>query len=206
MSLRTRFSLSLARLGAKVTAVDFSEKAINQARTMNEQLGLDVEFVSSNVYDLPKVLNKKFDFVFTSYSVIGWLEDLEKWASVISTFLKPYGKFVMVEFHPVVWMFDDEVNHIVYRYFKDAAIEESISGTYGNRESDISYETITWNHSLSEVLNPLIKNNIAIQSFDEYDYSVYNCFSKMVEENGKYRIKHFGNKIPMMFSLVGVKG
>ena len=86
---------------------------------MNEDLGLDVEFISSNVYDLPKILNKKFDIVFTSYGVIGWLEDLDKWAAVISNFLKPSGKFVMVEFHPVVWMFDDEMEQIVYRYFKD---------------------------------------------------------------------------------------
>lgn len=198
-------SLSLAKLGAKVTAVDFSDKAIDRAKSMNEKLGLDVEFICSNVYDLPKVLNKKFDFVFTSYGVIGWLEDLDKWANVISTFLKPKGKFVMVEFHPVVWMFDDEVKNIAYSYFKDEAIEETISGTYADKGAAVEYETITWNHSLSDILNPLVKNDIALQSFDEYDYSFYNCFENTVEDNGKFRIAHFGKKIPLMFSLVGVK-
>lgn len=199
-------SLSLARLGAHVTAVDFSEKAIAQAQEMNNLLGLNVEFICSNIYDLKKVLDKKFDFVFTSYGVIGWLEDLDKWATIISSYLKPKGCFVMVEFHPVVWMFDDEVKHIVYRYFKDEAIEEVVSGTYADKSAHIEYETITWNHSLAEVLNALIKNKIEIRSFEEYDYSVYNCFNNTVEDNGKYRIKHFGNKIPLMFSLVGIKG
>lgn len=198
-------SLSLARLGARVTAVDFSDRAIAQAKSMNEKLGLDVEFICSNVYDLPELLGKKFDFVFTSYGVIAWLEDLDKWANVIATFLKPQGKFVMVEFHPVVWMFDDEVKNITYSYFKDEAIAETISGTYADKGAAIEYETITWNHSLADILNPLIKNNIAIRSFEEYDYSFYNCFENTIEDLGKYRIAHFGNKIPLMFSLVGIK-
>lgn len=33
-----------------------------------------------------------FDYVFTSYGIIGWLPDLNKWAEIISHFLKPTGE------------------------------------------------------------------------------------------------------------------
>lgn len=198
-------SMSLARLGAKVTAVDFSEAAIAKAKELNSQLGLDVNFICSNVYDLPKVLHQQFDYVFTSYGVIGWLQDLDAWAAVIGNALKKGGKFVMVEFHPVVWMFDDEVQDIVYSYFKQEPIQETEQGTYADKTAPIAYQTITWNHSLSEVLTSLLTHGISIQSFQEYDYSHYNCFNNTVEENGVFRIQHLGNKIPLMFSVVGQK-
>lgn len=199
-------SMSLARLGANVTAVDFSENAISKAQALNRELGLNVNFICSNIYDLPQVLDGQYDYVFTSYGVIGWLEDLEKWASIISKYLKKGGKFVFVEFHPVLWMFDDQTEKIIYNYFKGQPIEETIKGTYAKKNANVEYQTITWNHSLSEVLNNLIKYGITIQSFDEYNYSVYNCFENTTEiEKGKFQIKHLGNKIPMMFSLVGEK-
>lgn len=112
-------SIALARLGAKVTAMDLSDKAIEAARELNRECGTDVEFIISDIYDLPDVLDKKFDLVFTTYGVIGWLPDLSKWAKVISHFLKPRGEFIFVEFHPVIWMFDDDFTHIKYNYFNE---------------------------------------------------------------------------------------
>jgi hypothetical protein len=47
---------------------------------------------------------------------------------------------------------------------------------------------------------------LAVNSFDEFDYSPYNCFKETVEfEPKKYRIKHLGNKIPMVYALVATK-
>jgi hypothetical protein len=41
-----------------------------------------------------------------------------------------------------------------------------------------------------------------INSFEEYDYSPANCFLNMTEdEPGKFRIKNFGNKIPIVYSV-----
>ena len=96
-------SISLSRMGAKVTGIDLSDKAIEAAQDLAQKCGTDTSFLVSDVYELPKILDKKFDIVYTSYGTIGWLPDLEKWAEVISHFLKPGGKFVFVEFHPFVW-------------------------------------------------------------------------------------------------------
>ncbi len=105
-------TLSLARLGAKALGVDLSDKAIEKARQLNETLGLDAEFLCSDVYDLPNRLDRKFDVVFTSYGVLGWLPDMDRWASTVSHFLKPGGSFVLVEFHPMVLVFDETFSKI----------------------------------------------------------------------------------------------
>jgi SAM-dependent methyltransferase len=199
-------SISLAKLGAQVTAMDLSDKAIERANELADKTGTEVNFICCDVYDLPNHLNEQFDIVYTSYGVIGWLPDLNKWSQIILSFLKPKGKFIMVEFHPVVWMFNDTFNNIDYNYFNSGAIIESKTGTYTDTKAEITNEIVTWNHSLSEVVNYLISKDLEINSLNEYDYSAYDCFNDMIEfEPKKYRIKHLDNKIPMMYSLVCTK-
>lgn len=199
-------TISLGRLGAAVTGVDLSDKAIESARQLAKDSSSTANFICCDVYDLPNHLTGQFDIVFTSYGTIGWLPDLEKWAKVVSTYLKAGGQFVFVEFHPVVWMFDDNVEKIRYPYFNSGAIIESESGTYADKTADIMLENVTWNHSLSEVMGSLKNNGLDITSFNELDYSPYNCFNNAIEyEPQKYRIAHFGNKIPMVYSLVAQK-
>lgn len=199
-------SISLARLGASVTGADLSDKAIAKAQELAENLGADATFVCCDLYDLPQYLDEKFDIVFTSYGTIGWLPDLDRWASVISHFLKPGGTFVFVEFHPVVWMFDDDFRKVGYRYFKSEPIIETADGTYADRDAPIRTTSVSWNHGLAEVITSLIRNGIQLNDIREYDFSNYNCFAHTEEfEPGKYRIKHLGNFIPMMYSIVGKK-
>lgn len=196
-------SISLSRLGANVTGVDLSDKAIESAKEIAKETNSNVTFICCDIYDLPKYLDNQFDIVFTSYGTIIWLPDLDKWAKIVSKFLKPNGKFVFVEFHPIVWMFDDNFEKIKYNYFNSGAIIESENGTYADKTAEISQESITWNHSLSEVINTLIKNEFEINSFQEYDYSHYNCFNKTIEfKPNKFRIENLEDKIPMVYSIV----
>lgn len=199
-------SISLSRMGAKLTGIDLSDKAIETAKNLAQKCGTDTEFIVSDVYDLPNVLDQKFDIVYSSYGTIGWLPDLEKWAKVISRFLKPGGKFVFVEFHPVVWMFDDDFTFVKYNYFNEKPIVETQEGTYADQSANIVQDYVMWNHPLSDVLNNLIKENLKIEYFEEYDWSPYACFRHNEEfEKGKYRIPQFGNKVPHVFSVVAGK-
>jgi SAM-dependent methyltransferase len=200
-------TLSLQRMGAQCVGVDLSGKAISKARELNERLDLEARFIECDVFDTPNHLREKFDIVFTSYGTIGWLPDLDKWASVIDHFLKTGGKLIFVEFHPVVWMFDDDFQKIAYAYHKSEPIVEETEGTYADRDADeVEGKTISWNHGLSEVIQALLKRGLTIQSFAEYNYSPYDCFRHTVEfEPGKFRIKHLGDKIPMVYSVVAGK-
>lgn len=199
-------TISLSRMGASATGMDLSDKAIDNARLLAEKAGTDTTFICCDVYDLPNHLDQQFDIVFTSYGTIGWLPDLDKWAKIVSGFLKPGGQFVFAEFHPVVWMFDNHFTKVAYNYFKDDAIIETENGTYADREADLRAEYVSWNHGLGEVLTSLLSNGLNIDAFREYDYSPYNCFSETEEfEPGKFRIKHLGNKIPMVYALSATK-
>lgn len=199
-------TMTFSRMGAKAKGVDLSDNAIERAREFASKLNLDTTFVCCDIYDAPQFIDEKFDIVFTSYGTIGWFPDLDKWAKVVSHFLKPDGKFIMADFHPVVWMFDNDFKEVFYNYFNVEPIIEDESGTYADRYSHISAQTMTWNHPTSELLNSLIDNGLEINCFNEYNYSPYNCFNETEEfEPNKFRIKHFGNKIPMVYSILANK-
>ena len=199
-------TISLQQMGAKVTGVDFSDKAIDKARELAIKTNTSTVFICCDIYELPKYLDKKFDLIFTSYGTIGWLPDLNKWAEIVTLFLKPKGKFVFVEFHPVVWMFDDDFNKIEYNYFNTGPIVETYEGTYAKKNASIKQEYVMWNHSISEVVTSLLVNGLEINALSEYDYSPYNCFNKTVKIHPKkYRIKHLDNTIPMVYSVVATK-
>lgn len=199
-------SISLSRMGAKVTGIDLSDKAIDAARELAQKCDTDTQFICSDVYNLPNVLNQKFDIVYTSYGTIGWLPDLEKWAGIINHFLKPGGNFIMAEFHPVVWMFDDDFTKVAYNYFNEKPIVETYEGTYADQSAPIVQEYVMWNHSLSDVIDNLIKKGLSMNTFREFDWSPYPCF-RHVEEfaSGKWRIPQFGNKIPHVFAVAAEK-
>jgi SAM-dependent methyltransferase len=199
-------SLDWARRGATVTGVDLADNAIEEATKLNSELGLNAKFVCCNVYDTSTFIKEQFDIVFTSYGTIGWLPDLDKWAAVVTQRLKPGGTFYIAEFHPVVWMFDDDFTHIKYSYENREVIVTENEGTYTDRNADIKGKEYSWNHSISEVLNALIKAGLKIEMMNEHMYSPYPCFRNVVEfETGKWHIKGLEGKIPMVYSIKAVK-
>ena len=195
-------TLSMQALGAQCTGVDLSNKAIDKAQVLARELNLESRFICCDIYELKNHLDEKFDLVFSSYGCIGWLPDLSKWAEVISNFLKPNGKFVFAEFHPVVWMFNDQFTSVDYSYFNKEAIIESESGSYADPKGDYNNDFVCWNHSIDEVLTALISNGMSLELFQEYDYSPYPCFENIVEQDQKkYQIKNLEGKLPMVFAL-----
>ncbi len=199
-------SLSLARLGARVTGVDLSDRAVAKARELNEQLGLDARFICCNIYDLKDHLDESFDIVFSSYGTIGWLPDLDRWAAIIRHFLKPGGAFYFAEFHPVVWMFDEQFREVAYSYFNREAIVEETEGTYADREAPIKNLSVSWNHPLGDVLGALLRQGLHIDHFQEYDFSPFDCFLNTVEAGPRrYQIKGLEGKLPMVYSLVATR-
>ncbi|MDN5200884.1 class I SAM-dependent methyltransferase [Fulvivirgaceae bacterium BMA10] len=195
-------TLSWAREGAQVTGVDLSDKAIVLANKLNEELQLDAEFINANVYDLKDHLNKKFDIVFTSYGTIGWLPDLDKWADIVKHFLNENGIFYIIEFHPFIWMYDDDFKKITYSYFNQEVIHTVQEGTYADRDADIKHEEFSWNHSLSEVINALIRQGLKIESVNEFPFSCYNIFPNLIQDDqGYWRMKGLEDKLPLMYSI-----
>jgi len=204
-------TLSLARLGAKVTGVDFSDEAIKIAKSLQDQLGLDAQFVCSNVYDLQHNLTGQYDIVYTSYGVLCWLNDLPGWAKIINHFLKPGGLFLIVEGHPLAGVFDskDGQIYIADTYFYDPTPYTDMSdGTYAVPDAMKKHTTTDeWAHSISEIMQALWSAGLKITSFEEYPYSFYEKFPGMMEQNedGGWVFKDKKLQLPMMFSLTARK-
>ncbi len=197
-------TLSLARLGARVTGCDFSEASIETASLLTIESGLEAEFVSSHIYDLPEHLHREYDIVFTSYGVIWWLPDLKRWAEIISHFLKPGGFFYIAEHHPALMMYDFESGNIGYPYFhRDQPVEEVVSGTYAEPGAQGKFVEYSWSHSLEEIVQPLLDSGLILEKYKEFPYSPYNCFAGMTEVGpSRYVFGSTSYPLPHVFSLL----
>jgi len=176
-------TLSWSRLGAKCTGVDLSEKGIALAKQLNTELQLDAEFICCNVLETSEHITEKFDLIFTSYGVIGWLPDLQPWANMIAERLEKGGSFYMVEFHPIVWMFDylQQPAPLRYAYHQKEVIYEEYQGTYADMNANIVSKEFAWNHGLGQIISSLATAGLTIEYLNEYDESPYEIFPNLIK-------------------------
>ena len=203
-------TLSWARLGAKVTGVDFSDRAIASARSLSKETGIKADSICSNIYDLPKTLKDEFDIVFTSYGILAWPPNLQRWAEIIAHFLKPGGAFYMVEIHRLLQVFDDSEDcnepKVIHSYFptNDEPLRFEKTGSYADGSVLLDNESYEWTHSLGEVVSALTGAGLRIDFLHEFPVCCYQAFPFMEQdEDGWWRIK--GDNIPLTFSLRAIK-
>lgn len=205
-------TMSWERRGAKAVGVDFSGEAIKLACALAERTGLRTKFIESNIYDLPEYLDEQFDIVFTSEGAIMWLNDLEKWAEIISQFLKPGGFFYIREFHPFGYMFDNECEEQVlkvrYPYFHGKEPMGYISeNTYSDPAKKMEPKTAyEWNHSISRIINALTRVGLRIEFFNEFPFTTFQDLPFMIKNpEGRYVLPDSMVEIPWLFSLKASK-
>ena len=194
-------SISLARMGAVVTATDISDKAIEAARKFNDACGTNVTFVETDTYSLSKHIEDKFDLVFMSYGVTCWLPDINILADVVMERLNPGGRVICTEFHPMLFTFDFDTDKISYGYYNAHVYKEDVVGTYAQNDGKaLRGKEYFWQHSLEELSMPYIKRGLKMSAFREYYYSPYNIFNSLNEtEKGKYVYGDFPYPIPHVY-------
>ena len=199
-------TLSWARLGAEVTGIDFSEKAIILARELSNKLDIPAKFIKSNIYDVPNVIDEKFDIVFTSYGTICWLPDIVKWAQIISNCLNPGGIFYIIDGHPFGFIIDEkqEPFKVGFNYFpegKPVFFDEG--GAYADPSADLKNQaSYQWDHPISEIINALLNANLEIEFLHEFPYTFFNIHPDMIErEDGYWEFTNLEFTVPMMFSI-----
>ena len=206
-------TVSLARLGANVTGLDFSEEGVGAARKLAKQAGADIDFVCASVYDAAEALDGPFDLVYTSVGAINWLADLGQWAKAISGLLNPGGRFFIRDMHPMLWVFEEADGEIrpTYDYFAhpDTPLTMDNSQTYV--EGDTSGITHTrqheWNHPISEIINALADNGLFVTSMAEHQGIDWEFVPSAVKEGEQWFLPEpLRQQIPTMFSLSAVKG
>lgn len=200
-------TLSFARMGAQVTGVDLSDTSIKFAKKLSREVNVPAKFVCSNIYDLPDILNEQFDIVFMSYGVLLWLSNLKKMAKIVNSFLKEGGMFYIVEVHPFTNILSYDFK-LFYKYFKKGPYIDDSEGSYTNwDDNSINGVTYEWSHTISDIINSLIRQGLKIEFVHEFPFTMYDQFPGHMERNekGHYVLKNKKIQIPLLFSLKATK-
>ena len=206
-------TMSWARLGAIATGVDISDTAIDLARELNDELGLDVRFIRSNIYDLPEVLDEQFDIVYTAVGVLCWLPDMKRWAETVARYLKPGGTFYILDGHPVSHIFEsvesaDGTQELkpINSYFPnpEGYLYPGGGYTYTGPEK-IDTPSHEWQHSMSEIVNAIIDAGLQIEFLNEFAVSEYRAFPSMSRHEDGWRLDENHGSIPFLFSIRATK-
>jgi SAM-dependent methyltransferase len=199
-------TLSWARRGARVVGLDFSAPAVERARELAAELGLDAEFVQSDVYEAVGSLGgRDFDVVYTGLGALNWLPDIRRWAGVIAELVRSGGFLYLAEFHPITWVFGDEDLAPTHDYFQgeEPAVWDE-PGTYADLEAEtVHNKTYEWNHPLGDVVSAVVEAGLVLEFLHEHDYTLFPRWP-FLEKSGfdTYRLPEGMPKLPLMYSLL----
>ena len=203
-------TLSLHRLGARVTGLDFSGVSLEKARDLAATTGADVDFVESDVYAAAEVLEPgSFDLVFTGVGALCWLPDIRGWARVVGALLRPGGRLFLREGHPMLWAIDetrdDGLLTADFTYFeRDEPMVWEDSGTYVDTDVTFS-ENVThqWNHGLGEIVTALLDAGLDLTMLQEHDSAPWNALpgATVRDEHGEWRLKDRPWRLPQTYTL-----
>ena len=207
-------TISLARLGASMTGVDFSRPAVEAATDLARRTGDDAVFVESDVYAAPEVIGlEAFDLVFTGIGALCWLPSVRRWADVVAGVLKPGGRLFIREGHPMLWSLQDgrgdKLLVLEYPYFEmeePSVFDEG--GTYV--DTDVVFTsnvTHTWSHGLGEIVTALLDVGMTITGLTEHDRVPWLALPGLMDklEDGEYRLADRPERLPHTYTLQAVK-
>jgi SAM-dependent methyltransferase len=203
-------TISLARLGASMTGVDFSGPAVRQARALAERTGADATFVQSDVYDAAEAAGRgAFDFVFTGIGALCWLPSVSRWAAVVASLLRPGGRLFIREGHPMLWTLqdgrDDDLLVVEYPYFeRDQPMTFDQAGTYVSTDAEFEHAvTHEWNHGLGEIVTSLLDAGMTITGLTEHDSVPWDAQPGQMERvgGGEWRLKDRPWRLPHSYTL-----
>ncbi len=206
-------TLSLARLGAQMTGLDFSPASIAQARLLARRAGTRLAFVEADVYEAAEVLPREsFDLVYTSIGALNWLPSIERWANSVASLLKPGGRLFIREGHPVLFSLNEDRQDalvIEHPYFEQEAPQvweddSSYVETDARLTATITHE---WNHGLGEIVSALLSHGMQITGLVEHDSIPWEALPGQMScgEDGEWRLDRDRWRMPLSYTLQASK-
>ena len=206
-------TLSLARLGARVTGLDFSPIALAEARALVAETGDAVDFVESDLYSaLTALPPASFDLVYTGIGALCWLPSIERWAAVVAGLLVPGGRLFIREGHPILWTMDEGLSddlHLRFPYFEQQEpLECDDDSTYVVTDRPITHtKTYEWNHGLGEIVTALLNAGLTLTMLVEHDSVPWEALpGQMIERpNGEFALDALAGVAPLSYTIQAVK-
>ncbi|MGI5338114.1 class I SAM-dependent methyltransferase [Streptomyces sp. CA-181903] len=202
-------TLSWARRGAEVTGLDFSPVAVRRARELAERAGLDADFVEGDARRLPPELRGRFDVVVATYGVFAWIDDVAAWAGSAAAALRPGGRLVVVDLHPLAQMIDRGDPLVVDASYANTGPQRFRSETsYADPSTPLRHqETVQWSHSLGEIVSAVAGAGLRVEVLDEYLSSDRDDRGSVLRQgqDGRWRLRIWPHDLPVLFGLAAVK-
>lgn len=207
-------TISLARLGARMTGLDFSPAALAEARSLAARAGADVSFTEADVYDAADVLGEGgFDLVYTGVGALIWLPDIRRWASVVARLLRPGGRLFLRDGHPMLGTLagprPDGLLAVEYPYFEREEPQTwDEPGTYVQTDATFTH-TVTheWSHGLGELISALLAEGMGLTGFAEHDSVPWEALpgQMTVDAAGEWRLTDRPWRLAASYTLRAVR-
>ena len=212
-------TISLSRLGARMTGLDLSPESISQAAKLATTLAAEIDWVVSDVYDAPAALgraglpDRDYDLVYVSLGALNWLPSVARWAEVVAALLRPGGRLFIRDVHPLLGSLDYERSDgllvLDQPYFEVAEAEiidqpQSYVSTSRPLTATISHQ---WNHAIGDLLTAVIDAGLRLTMFAEHDSAPFPALGERVEAvgGGEFRLRDRPERLPQSFTLQAIR-
>jgi SAM-dependent methyltransferase len=205
-------TVSLSRLGARMTGLDFSDKSLDEARRLAAAAKADIKFVQADVYDALEAVGDGFDLVYTGVGALCWLPDVSRWARTVASLLRPGGRLFIREGHPVLWSVDEEREDsaiaLRYSYFgTEEPLISNYEGTYVDTDVAFTHnETHSWNHGIGEVVTAVLEAGMTLTGLVEHTTVPWNALPGKMRDvgDGEYQLIDHPERLPHTYTLQAV--
>jgi len=206
-------TLSLARLGAEVSGLDYSAASLLEARRLAQRCGTAIDFVHADVYEADRVLPAgTFDLVYTGIGALCWLARIEPWARAVAALLKPGGRLFLRDGHPMLMAVNEDQQdrlQLEYSYFEhEAPTVWHSDQTYVDSDQRLTQtETHEWNHGLGEVISALLAHGLQLTALVEHQSIPWEALPGQMDKgaDGEWRLRHAPQRLPLSYTLQAIK-
>ena len=203
-------TLSLSRLGARMTGLDLSPVSLEQARRLASESGAEIDYVEADTYSAVEAVGgRTFDLVYTGIGALCWLPDINRWAGVVDDLLVPGGRLFVREGHPMMWAVDETRTDgltLGYAYFEvEEPFDLEEESTYVESDHQfVNTRQLSWNHGLGETVTALLRRGLEITGLVEHRSVPWDALPGRMARDGdldEWRLIDEADRLPLTYTL-----
>ncbi len=170
--------------------------------------------MQADVYDAASVLGPgSFDLVYTGVGALTWLPDIRRWGRVVADLLRPGGRLLIRDGHPMLYTLDAGADGrlvVTEPYFETPAARVSdYAGTYAQADAVIEH-TVThwWNHGIGETVTALLDAGLTLTGLAEHPSVPWRAFpgdTMASAGGGEWQLAEEPGRLAASFTIQAVK-
>ncbi|MEM7523022.1 MAG: class I SAM-dependent methyltransferase [Pseudomonadota bacterium] len=189
--------LSTKAMGAgRCVGIDGAAGFVEQARALADAGGLEAEFITADVHDLPPGLNQSFDIGLITIGVLSWMPDIDRFFGIVSSLLRHGGALLIHEHHPILEMMEPGAaeDPVAWElsYFKETPYVDDSGLDYYGGETYAATPNNSFMHKMSDTIMAGLKAGLAVEHFEELPDHISNSW---------YNVEASGIGLPMSYVL-----